>query len=176
MFSGMSRLNHFFLVTITLSSLALTGCGVTTAADWKRCKFEVTDLAFQGFQNNDALWRVSVAAANPGGKKLRLESLKLWAVMAGDTLARLADPGRLEFAARDTTRFDLYVAVPPAAWNRALSRMRRAGKGEVLITGDVVAPRIFGMRRIRNAVHETQQIDLGSLLGNGDFLRGLFGR
>jgi hypothetical protein len=164
------------LVAVLFSSLAIAACGVATTSDWKRCNFEVTDLAFRGFQNDDALWRVSVAVANPGGKKLRLEGLHLWAVMEGDTLARLANPGRIELAARDTTRLALDVSVPPAAWNRALARMRRAGKSEILITGDVEAPTWFGTRRIRGAVHEKQAIDLGAILGSGEFLRGLFGR
>lgn len=128
------RLRLIAATSITLTALsalsallALSGCGMTTASDWKRCDFEVTDLAFRGFRNDDALWRVSVAAANPGDKKLRLEGLRLWAVMEGDTLARLADPGRIELAARDTTRLALDVSIPPAAWNKALARLGRSG-------------------------------------------------
>jgi hypothetical protein len=172
----MQSKTRFLAVATLLSTLALTGCGVTTAADWKRCRFEVTDLAFRGFQNDNAIWRVSVAAANPGGKNLRLEGIDLWAVMEGDTLARLDNPGRIEIAPRDTTILALNVKVPPAAWNKALARIGQSGKGEVRITGDVVAPTLFGTRRIRNAVDERQQIDLSSVLGGGAFLRGLFGR
>jgi hypothetical protein len=164
------------LLAALSSFLLLAGCGMTTAADWKRCDFEVTELSFRGFRDDNALWRVSVAAANPNARKLRLDGLHLWAVMEGDTLARLANPGRIELAARDTTRLALDVSLPPEAWNKALARLRRAGKGEVLITGDVEAPTLFGTRRIRNAVHEKQSIDLGGILGSGDFLRSLFGR
>lgn len=149
---------------------------MTTVSDWKRCDFEVTDLAFRGFRNDDALWRVSVAAANPGGKTLQLEGLRLWAVMEGDTLARLTDPGRVRIAARDTTRLALDVSIPSAAWNKALARLGRSGKGSLRITGDVDVPTFFGTRRIRNAVSEERPIDLGEILGSGAFLRGLFGR
>jgi hypothetical protein len=152
----------------------LVGCGVPTTADWRRCTFDVTDVAFRGLRNDQAEWRVTVAAVNPNGKRLKLEGLHLWAVMEGDTLAMLNNPGRIELSPHDTTRLSLDVSVPHTAWNRALSRMRRTGSGEILITGDVEAPTLFGTRRIRNAVRERHTIDLASILGGGDFLRGLF--
>ncbi len=149
---------------------------MATTADWRRCDFEVTDLRFRGFRDDDAVWRVFVSAANPNAKELRLEGLHLWAVLEGDTLARLANPGRIRLAARDTTRIALDVSVPPAAWNSALKRLRRSGTADVLITGDVEVPTLFGTRRIRNAVREKHTLDFASILGAGEFLRGLFGR
>lgn len=176
--SGFSRrrLPGFCPVLALFTAFVIGGCGVATTADWRRCSFEVTDLGFRGFHDDDAMWRVSVSVANPNARKLRLEGLHLWAVMAGDTLARLNNPGRIDLAARDTTRLTLDVAVPPAAWNSALNRMRRTGSADILITGDVEAPTLFGTRRIRNAVREKHTLDFAALLGAGDFLRGLFGR
>lgn len=44
---------------------------MATTADWRRCDFEVTDLRFRGFRDDDAVWRVFVSAANPNAKELR---------------------------------------------------------------------------------------------------------
>lgn len=156
-------------------AVLLTGCGVPTAADWRRCSFTVTDVAFQGLRDDRSEWRIVVAAVNPNGKTLALDGIHLHALMEGDTLARLRDPGRVELAPRDTTELSFDVALPQASWNKALGHIRRTGSGELLITGDVRVPTLFGSRLVKNAVRETHVIDLSSLLGGTDFLRRLRG-
>jgi hypothetical protein len=136
-------------------------------------------------RENQAEWRVVVTAYNPNGKTLRIDGLQLWALLdngpdaAPDTLARLADPGRIALAPRDTTYIAFDVNVPHAAWNKALRQLRRTGTGELLVTGDVTVPHLFGSRTVRNAIRERHTLDLASLLGvesgMGGFLRGLFG-
>lgn len=163
----------FVLLSLFTLLPALSGCGVATVADWRRCSFDVADVTFEGIRENQSEWRVVVVAANPNARTLRLEGLHLWALMEGDTLARLRNPGRIDLAARDTTVVNLAVFVPPAAWNAALRQITRGGSAEVLITGDVEIPGLTGTRRLRNAVRETHTIDLSSLTG-GDFLRRLF--
>src|SRR5690606_4495164 len=54
------------------SALLLGGCGMATTADWRRCSFDVTEVAFKGFRENQAEWRIVVAAVNPNGKRLSL--------------------------------------------------------------------------------------------------------
>ncbi len=160
--------------------LLLSGCGLSTRADWQRCTFDVTDVVFQGFRENQAEWRIVVAAINPGDKRLSLDGLHLNALMQGDTLARLRDPGRVTLAARDTTTLSFDVTMPQTAWNKALRTFRQTGSSEILITGDVIVPTLFGSRLIRNAVREKHVVDLGEVLGGmglgGELLRGLFGR
>lgn len=169
-----------FILTASLATLfLLSGCGMATRADWQRCSFDVTDVAFQGFRENQAEWRIVVAAINPGHKNLSLEGLHLNALMEGDTLARLRDPGRVTLAARDTTTLSFDVSMPQTSWNKALRSFRQTGSREVLITGDVVVPTLFGSRRIKDAIREKHVVDLSDILGGmgvgGDFLRGLFG-
>ncbi len=161
-------------LVLTALLLTLIGCGAATTADWRRCSFDVTEVAFQGLRENQAEWRIVLSAINPNAKNLRLEGLHLWALMEGDTLARLRNPGRIDLPGRDTTEVTLHVSVPPAAWNAALRQITRGGSSEVFITGDVEVPGMFGTRRVRNAVRETHTINLSSLMGAGDFLRGLF--
>jgi hypothetical protein len=155
--------------------LAITACGIPTTADWRRCSFDVTDVTFQGLRENEAEWRVVVSAFNPNSKRLRLEGLHLWAVMDGDTLARLKNPDPIDLPARTATPLAIEVSLPQAAWNKALRKMRQTGSSEVWITGDAVVPTILGERTLRNAVREKHTIDLSALMG-GDFLRNLFFR
>lgn len=162
------------LLTVAL----LSGCGMPTASDWRRCSFNVSEVAFQGLRENQAEWRVVVNAINPGGKKLTVDGLHLFALMQGDTLARLTDPGRVTLGAMDTTQLTFDVSMPHAAWSKALKNIGRSGTGEVLITGDVRVPTVFGSRLIKNAIKEKHVIDLSSLMGGMglDLFRGLFGR
>lgn len=99
--------------------------------------------------------------------------------MQGDTLARVRDPGRVTLAPRDTTTLSFDVSMPQPAWNKALRTFRQTGSSEVLITGDVIVPTLFGSRVFKNAVHEKHVVDLSDILGGmgvgGDLLRGLFG-
>jgi hypothetical protein len=158
----------------------LTGCGVPTTADWRRCSFNVTDVAFVGFRENQTEWRIEVAAVNPNGKSLSIDGLHLHALMKGDTLATLRDPGRVDLPAGDTTVLSFDVAMPQASWSKALRTLRESGSSELLITGDVRVPTVFGSRLVKNAVHETHTVDLSAILGSmgigGELLRGLFGR
>jgi hypothetical protein len=85
--------------------------------------------------------------------------------MDGDTLAQLKNPGRIELSAHDTTGLSFDVVLPQAAWSKALRTMRRTGSTEILLTGDVVVPTLFGSRLVKNAVREKQSIDLASLMG-----------
>jgi|GEM_PF-5920371 len=166
------------VIPTVLSVGLLAGCGMPTASDWRRCTFNVSEVAFQGLRENQAEWRVVVNAINPGGKPLTLDGLHLFALMQGDTLARLADPGRVTLSALDTTQLSFDVSMPHAAWSKALKNLGRSGSGEVLITGDVRVPTLFGSRLIKNAVKEKHVIDLSSLMGGMgmDLFRGLFGR
>lgn len=167
-----------FLAFAALGSLfvaGFAGCGLPTTADWRRCSFNVTEVEFLGLREDQADWRVAVSAFNPNGKRLKLDGIHLWALMEGDTLARLKDPGRMELAARDTTALSFDVALPQAAWSKALRTMRRTGSSEILITGDVAVPTLFGTRLVKNAVREKHTIDLSSLMGGG-FLRNLLFR
>lgn len=169
-----------FFLTASLSFLLLTGCGMATRADWQRCSFDVTEVAFQGFRENQAEWRIVVAAINPGHKKLSLDGLHLSALMQGDTLARVRDPGTVTLSPRDTTILSFDVTMPQAAWNKALRTFRQTGSSEILITGDVAVPTLFGSRLIKNAVREKHVVDIADILGGmglgGELLRGLFGR
>jgi hypothetical protein len=161
---------------ILLCPLLLAGCGMNTAAEWRRCSFGVSDLAFQGMNGDQAEWRVVVTAFNPGNRRLKLEGLRLWALMDGDTLARLRNPNRIDLAPGDTTRMSFDVTMPHAAWNRALRSLRRTGSGDLLITGDITVSTWLGTRTVKDAVRETHRIDLASILGGGDLLRNLFFR
>lgn len=100
--------------------------------------------------------------------------------MQGDTLAHLRDPGRVDLAARDTTMLGFDVSMPQAAWNKALRTLRQTGSSEILITGDVTVPTLFGSRRVKNAIREKHTVDIGQVLGGmglgGELFRGLFGR
>jgi hypothetical protein len=167
------RVSPTALIFTALLSTFLTGCGMVTTADWRRCTFDVTEVAFQGLRDNHSEWRVAISAINPGTKNLKVDGIQLWALMSNDTLARLRDPGRIELEAGDTTELFFDVIMPQAAWSKALRTMRQTGSSEILITGDVTVPTLFGSRLIRNAVREKHTVDMASLIG-GDFLRGLF--
>jgi hypothetical protein len=168
------------LVVLLMTTVLLMGCGMPTTADWRRCSFNVTEVAFQGFRENQTEWRIVVDAINPNGKRLSIDGLHLHALMKGDTLAKLRDPGRVELAARDTTTLSFNVTMPQESWNKALRTLRQSGSGELLITGDVTVPTLFGSRLVKNAVNEKHTVDLSSILGGmgfgGEMLRGLFGR
>jgi hypothetical protein len=178
-----SRLNPFptlSILVVPVFSMLLVGCGVPTTADWRRCTFDVSEVAFQGFRENQAEWRVVISAINPGGKKLTLDGLQLNALMQGDTLARLRDPGRVVLGARDTTLVSFDVLMPQEAWGKALRAIRQTGSSEINIVGDVRVPTLFGSRLVKNAVNEKHTVDLSGVLGGmgigGELLRGLFGR
>ncbi len=157
--------HRLWLLLALALSLLFSGCGIPTTADWRRCSFHVNDIEFLGLRENQTDWRITVSAINPNGKKLRIDGLHLWALMEGDTLAMLKNPGRIELGARDTTGLSFDVTLPQTAWNKALRSMRRTGSAEILLTGDVAVPTLFGSRLVKNAVREKHAIDLSSLMG-----------
>lgn len=170
-FRARARAALFLLLAVT--GLSLTGCGIATTADWRRCSFHVNDIEFLGLRENQTDWRIHVSAVNPGAKKLRVDGLHLWALMEGDTLARLKNPGRVELGARDTTGLSFDVTLPQVAWSKALRSMRRTGSAEILLTGDVAVPTLFGSRLVKNAVREKHTIDLSSVMGGAGGMGGL---
>jgi hypothetical protein len=161
---------------VFLLSLFLSGCGLPTTADWRRCSFDIREVSFQGMRENQAEWNLVISAFNPNAKRLKLEGLQLWALMEGDTLARLRNPNRIDLKPRDTTLVSFDVVLPQAALNKAMRVMRRTGSSEILITGDATVATLFGTRTVKNAVREKHTIDLASMLGSGDFLRNLLFR
>jgi hypothetical protein len=161
---------------LLLATLLLAGCGLPTTADWRRCSFDISEVALRDMREDQSEWSIVVSAFNPGGKRLKLEGLHLWALMEGDTLARLRNPDRIDLAPRDTTRVSFDVVLPQAALNKAMRAMRRTGSSEILITGDATVATLFGTRTVKNAVREKHMIDLSSMMGSGDFLRNLLFR
>lgn len=169
------------LPLVLLFPLLLSGC-FATASDWKRVRFAVSDVRFEGLREDRTHWSVVVAAANPTGKRLKLEGLQLAALLedAGraDTLATLVNSKNIDLAPRDTTEVTLKLVMPPSALDKALRGFRRTGNQEVLITGDAFVKTWFGTRKVKNAFKKTYEVDLASLMGSmgGDLLRNLFFR
>jgi hypothetical protein len=161
--------------------LLLTGC-FATAADWKRVRFVVDDVRFEGMRENRTHWSVVVAASNPTGKRLKLEGLQLAAFLDAngrpDTLATLVNSKNIDLSPRDTTQVTLNLVLPPSAWDKALQGMQRSGTQEVFITGDAFVKTWFGTRKVKNAFKKTYEVDLATLMGSmgGDLLRNLFFR
>jgi hypothetical protein len=138
----------------------------------------VSDVRFEGMRENRTHWSVVVAAANPTGKRLKLEGLQMAALMESDTLATLVNSKNIDLPARDTTEVTLKLVMPPAAWDKAMRSLQRGGTQDVLITGDAFVKTWFGTRKIKDAFKKNYEVDLSTLLGTmgGGLLRNLFFR
>ncbi len=170
-------MQRFILIFAALFTGLMTGCLYPDASTWKSCRFEIASIEFIGYRENQTEWQITLTVHNPSSDRLKLESLRLFALQGEDTLGTLRNLNPLDLAAKDSTRVALTTLLPKSTWNKLLESLRNEGVAHITISGEAWYRGPFGIRKVPGNFRKTYDLDLATAMNamGSHLLQGLQG-
>ena len=170
-------MQRLLLVFTVLFSVLMTGCLYPDASDWKRCRFEITSIEFKGYRENQTEWQITLTVHNPGSNRLKMESVRLFALQGTDTLGTLQNVAPMDLPAKDSTHVALTTLLPQSTWNKLLESLRNEGVANITVSGEAFYHGPFGLQKVPGLFRKTYDLDLATAMNamGNHLLQGLQG-